>query len=43
VCVFTVEAGTVQATSVDMTSATAGTIYGPNADYDGNLICMGSR
>lgn len=42
-CVFTTKATTVQATSVNMTSATAGTVYGASADYDGYLICMGSR
>lgn len=42
-CVFTAKAATVQATSVVMTSATAGTVYGASADYDGYLMCMGPR
>jgi len=42
-CVFTVKATAVQATAVNMTSATAGTVYGASADYDGYLICMGPR
>ncbi len=42
-CTFTAKAATVQATSVSMSSATAGTVYGASADYDGYLICMGSR
>lgn len=43
VCTFTVKATTVQATSVNMTSATAGTVYGAGSDYDGYLICMGPK
>lgn len=42
-CTFTVKATTVQATAVNMTSATAGTVYGAAADFDGYLICMGPR
>lgn len=42
-CTFTVKAAAVQATAVNMTSATAGTVYGASADYDGYLICMGPR
>lgn len=42
-CVFTVKAATVQATAVNMTSSTAGTVYGASADYDGYLICMGAQ
>jgi hypothetical protein len=42
-CTFTVKAATVQATAVNMTSATAGTVYGASADYDGYLICIGPR
>ncbi len=43
VCTFTVKSATVQATSVNITSSTAGTVYGASADYDGYLICMGPR
>ncbi len=42
-CVFTVKATSVQATSVSMSSSTAGTVYGASSDYDGYLICMGPR
>lgn len=42
-CTFTAKATTVQATSVNMTSATAGTVYGASADYDGYLNCTGPR
>lgn len=42
-CTFTVKGTTVQATAVNMTSTTAGTIYGPSADYDGYLTCIGPR
>jgi hypothetical protein len=42
-CTFTTKATTVQATAVNMTSATAGTVYGASADYDGYLMCMGPR
>lgn len=42
-CTLTVEAATVQATSVVMSSATAGTVYGASSDYDANLICMGAK
>jgi hypothetical protein len=42
-CTFTVKATAVQATAVNMTSVTAGTVYGASADYDGYLICMGPR
>lgn len=43
VCTFTTKATSVQATAVNMTSATAGTVYGASADYDGYLICMGPK
>lgn len=42
-CNFTINAATVNATSVQVTSSTAVSIYGPNADYDGDLICVGPR
>lgn len=42
-CTFTAKASAVQATAVNMTSATAGTVYGASSDYDGYLLCMGPR
>jgi hypothetical protein len=42
-CTLTVESGTVQATAVDTTSVTSMTVYGPSADYDANLICVGQK
>jgi hypothetical protein len=42
-CVFTVEEINTHAVAVNLTSATAGSIYGPNSDYDGNLICIGAK
>jgi len=42
-CTFTINAATVQATSIQTSSATSVTIYGPSADYDGELLCMGPR
>lgn len=41
-CSVTVKSSTVQATSCDCTSATACTIYGPNADYDAYVSIMGN-
>jgi hypothetical protein len=42
-CSLEIKAATPQATSVNMTSATAGTVYAANADYDGYLTCRGPR
>ncbi len=41
-CLF-VMSTTRQATAADLTSATAGTLYGDSSDYAGQLICMGPR
>ena len=40
-CSVTVKSATVQATSCVCSSATACTVYGPNADYDAYLIILG--
>lgn len=42
-CVVTVKNSTVQAMGSVINSATSVNIYGPNADYDAYVICMGSR
>lgn len=42
-CTLTVEGTSTHPTAIDTTSATSLTAYGPNADYDANLICMGPK
>ena len=43
VCTVTIKSATVQAMGASMSSATAGTIYGPSADYDAYVRCEGPR